>query len=83
MGTRLQQIVAMASQHNIAPADRHIRLIQDDVLTTTLMKPASIALIVTSSPYNVGMEYASHLGQPPIEVTCPLREPGWRAATSG
>jgi site-specific DNA-methyltransferase (adenine-specific) len=37
-----------------------IRIINDDVLTTTEVDPASIDLIVTSPPYNVDIQYNSH-----------------------
>lgn len=41
----------------------HIRIINDDVLTTSHLAPSSIDLIVTSPPYNVDIQYASHNDQ--------------------
>jgi site-specific DNA-methyltransferase (adenine-specific) len=35
-------------------------LIHDDVLTTKLVKPDSVDLVVTSPPYNVDIQYNSH-----------------------
>ena len=40
--------------------DQAIRLVHDDARTTTLIEPASVDLIVTSPPYNVGMDYNAH-----------------------
>jgi len=40
--------------------DHGICLLHDDVRTTTLVAPSSIDLVVTSPPYNVGMEYGAH-----------------------
>jgi site-specific DNA-methyltransferase (adenine-specific) len=38
----------------------HLRIINDDVLTTRQMKNDSVDLIVTSPPYNVDIRYGSH-----------------------
>jgi site-specific DNA-methyltransferase (adenine-specific) len=40
--------------------DRDICLLYDDVRTTRRIEPESLDLVVTSPPYNVGMEYNSH-----------------------
>jgi site-specific DNA-methyltransferase (adenine-specific) len=37
-----------------------VKIIQDDVLTTSLIEKSSIDLIVTSPPYNVDIKYNSH-----------------------
>ncbi len=41
-------------------ASDKIILFQDDILTTCAIRPNSIDLIVTSSPYNVDIQYNSH-----------------------
>lgn len=38
----------------------NLKIINDDILTTKELKEKSIDLIVTSPPYNVGIEYNSH-----------------------
>ncbi len=40
--------------------DPSILLIHDDVRTTSLVEAETVDLVVTSPPYNVGMEYNSH-----------------------
>jgi site-specific DNA-methyltransferase (adenine-specific) len=40
--------------------DKDITIINDNVLTTSAIKPGSIDLIVTSPPYNVDIQYNSH-----------------------
>lgn len=37
-----------------------IRILNEDVLTTTAIGPGSVDLIVTSPPYNVDIQYGSH-----------------------
>lgn len=37
-----------------------LKIVNDDVLTTELIEPESIDLIVTSPPYNIHVDYASH-----------------------
>jgi site-specific DNA-methyltransferase (adenine-specific) len=41
-------------------ANDRLRIIHDDILTTTALAPASVDLIVTSPPYNVDIQYNSH-----------------------
>jgi len=41
-------------------ANDHLRIIHDDILTTTSLAPESVDLIVTSPPYNVDIQYNSH-----------------------
>jgi site-specific DNA-methyltransferase (adenine-specific) len=38
----------------------HIRIINDDILTTRQVKSGSVDLIVTSPPYNVDIRYGNH-----------------------
>ena len=38
----------------------NLKIINDDILTTKELKEKSIDLIVTSPPYNVGIDYNSH-----------------------
>jgi len=45
---------------NIFFEHNNIKIINDDVLSTTLIDPESINLIVTSPPYNVDIKYNSH-----------------------
>jgi site-specific DNA-methyltransferase (adenine-specific) len=40
--------------------NEQFKLIHDDVLSTTLVDPASVDLVVTSPPYNVDIQYNSH-----------------------
>lgn len=41
-------------------ATDRLRIIHDDILTTTALAPESVDLIVTSPPYNVDIQYNSH-----------------------
>ena len=41
-------------------ADDHVVIINDDILTTSAIRPNSIDLIVTSPPYNVDIQYHAH-----------------------
>lgn len=41
-------------------ATDRLRVIRDDILTTTALAPESVDLIVTSPPYNVDIQYNSH-----------------------
>ena len=41
-------------------ANDRLRLIHDDILTTTALAPESVDLIVTSPPYNIDIAYNSH-----------------------
>ncbi|MFZ5858119.1 MAG: DNA-methyltransferase [Chloroflexota bacterium] len=41
-------------------ATDRLRIIKDDVLTTSALAPASVDLTVTSPPYNVDIQYNSH-----------------------
>lgn len=41
-------------------ANDRLRIIHDDILTTTALAPASVDMIVTSPPYNVDIQYNSH-----------------------
>ncbi len=47
-------------KNKIFHQSNNITIINDDVLTTSLIAPASIDLIVTSPPYNVDIQYNSH-----------------------
>lgn len=40
--------------------NEQFKLIHDDVLSTTLVDPGSVDLVVTSPPYNVDIQYNSH-----------------------
>ena len=50
----------MRKNKRISFQERDITIINDDILTTSLVEPGSIDLIVTSPPYNVDIQYNSH-----------------------
>jgi len=45
---------------NVFFEKENVKIINDDVLTTTLVSEKSVDLIVTSPPYNVDIQYNSH-----------------------
>jgi site-specific DNA-methyltransferase (adenine-specific) len=49
----------LSENHIFFDQDR-VRIIQNSVFSTKIIKPASIDLIVTSPPYNVDIKYNSH-----------------------
>lgn len=51
---------SIGEQKRISFQEKNITIINDDVLSTQLIKPGSIDLIVTSPPYNVDIQYNSH-----------------------